>query len=191
MTNRTPSTQLIGKNTNNRDITIRCDINDLPADVDEWIVKAKEEGLPVDEDKTRAAGVVVGNHYGFAGLISYLAPLEKVHQAARLVNYAAEYDKINPAAGQTFLKVVKESGLALEDIDLESVTVGIYPSWRSVAEDFALVSPAYLADDGFAKTLDAYIDWEGFVRNVFAGEYAHFRFFEDTEGSVGLILILV
>lgn len=64
----TPYVQLIGKNANNRDVTLSFSLDELPANEAEWIAKAKEQGFPVDEAKTRG-NIVVGQHYGFHGLI--------------------------------------------------------------------------------------------------------------------------
>lgn len=187
MTTRTPSTQLIGKNANSRDVTIRCEINDLPADVEEWIAKAQAEGQPVDAEKTRAAGVVVGNHNGFGGLIAYLTPLEQVHQAARLVNYADKHT--NPAARQAFLTLVKNSGLPLDSINLDTVLVEVYPSWRSIAETFGWAPTSYVESDGFTEVLNSYVNWEGFVREILARDYPLSTVFEDAEGYIGVVII--
>lgn len=187
MSNRTPSVQLIGKNANNRDVTIRCDINDLPADVEEWIRKAEEEGLPVDAEKTRAAGVVVGNHNGFAGLIAYLAPLEQVHQAARVVNYASKYT--NPEARATFLSLVKESQIPIDNLNLNTVLVEIYPSWHKVAVAFGWAPTPYVEDDGFTEVLNSFVDWKGFTQTILERDYPFSTSFETEDGYAGVAVI--
>lgn len=126
----TPSVDLIGKNANNRDVSIRFEIHEIPATDAEWIRAALERDLPVDEEKTQG-NIVVGQHKGFAGLIKSYDSLERVLHVRNLLMPYLDDPEYRDALGY----YLKSQEIAVEDFEVQRlVTSGPYKSFAAAAK---------------------------------------------------------
>lgn len=149
---RTPSVELAGKNANNRDLSIRFDIHDIPESDAAWIQAAVEQGLAVDEEKT-IGNIIVGQHGGFAGLIKSYDSLNDVLRAREIVM---------PYLGTPVYKDALGSHLRAQRINIHDFQVenlhssGPYASFHEAAEEMGLT----IQNHSQSEYLNTHIDWE-------------------------------
>lgn len=156
---RLPSVELVGKNANNRDVSIRFDIDHMPVDDEQWLAAAHERGLAVDESKTRG-NIIVGQHNGFGGFLKSYDTLQDAVAAREVVLTA---DLIHPEYKDAYNRFLRQQGLTAQEVDFQCDSVGPEDSYYQIALQRGLLVGG---EHPLSQVLNARTDWEQVLQEV-------------------------
>lgn len=189
---RIPSVELVGKNANGRDVTIRVDIDHLPTTDEQWYEMAVAAGLPADLDKSRG-NIVVGNHNGFGGSIKSFDTLDHVLRAAQ---YVREIDARGlPESKDILQRHAHTLGVHVLDLWADGQNPPLVIKFANWRDAVGYANPFKITDHtddpslvfGFMDTvydrLDGLVSW----RDVIATSRDDMWTYETPDGSVWLV----